>query len=83
MKALSAAGGLAFFDVQVDVGGMDEAELPLGLLPVKLAVTLHRRPAVWARVDDGDPIEDPSVADGVGLENLDREPLIGVSSAHL
>jgi hypothetical protein len=51
----------------------DEAELPLWVLAMKLAVALHRRPAIRARVDDRDPIEDPTIADAADREGLDHE----------
>jgi hypothetical protein len=62
---------------------MHEAELALRVLAAKLGVSFHRRPAIRARVDHGDPIEDASIVLGVCVERLDHEPLIGMCSAHL
>jgi hypothetical protein len=74
----------ALLDIELDVGCMDEAELALGVLPMQLAVALHCGASVDARrIDDGDPVEDPSVTNGARLERFDHEPLVRIYRAYL
>jgi hypothetical protein len=73
---------VSLFDIELEVRGVDEAELSVGVLAMKLTAALHGRPAVGAHVENGDPVEDPSAADGTGLECFDHEPLFGIRSAH-
>jgi hypothetical protein len=70
-------------DIELRVGRVDEAELPFGVLAMELSVALHRGASVEASIDDGDPIEDPSVANGARLERFDHEPLVRIDRAYL
>src|SRR4051794_9212384 len=70
-------------DVEFGIGRVYEAELPLRVCAVQLAVTFHRRRPVCAGFDDCDAIKDAALAGGVGLDRLDDQPLIRMRPAHV
>jgi hypothetical protein len=49
----------------------------------KLAVSLHRRTTIRARLDDTDAIEDPAIVRAVRFERFNDEPLVGMCRADL
>jgi hypothetical protein len=71
------------FDVELHVGRMNEAELSLGVQAMELAIALHRGASIGARIDDGNAVEDSSVANRTCLERLDHEPLVRLYLAYL
>jgi len=49
----------------------------------KLGIALHRRPAAVANIDHRDTIDDATIILGTRVQNLDHEPLIGMSVTHV
>jgi hypothetical protein len=67
-----------FFELELDLARVHEAELAMWMLAAYFAVSLHRRATVRAGLHDGNAIEDAMVAFAVRLECLEDEPLIGM-----
>ena len=65
-------------DVEFLAGGVDEVELPLGVLPVQLLVTPERRRSIRANLDYGHLVQFAAISFGVGFQRIYDEPLIGV-----
>jgi hypothetical protein len=60
-----------------------EAELAIRMRAAKLAVSLHCRSTVRARLNDANAIENAVVVRAVRLERFNDEPLVGMRCADL
>jgi hypothetical protein len=66
------------FDIELDLGRVDEVELALGVYDVEIAIPAVCRRAVGADFDDRDTIEHAPYSYRACLESLDHQPGLGV-----
>ena len=73
----------AFLNIELLAAGMNKIELPLGILPVEPAVTIHGALAVGAALKDREAVKlAVAVVRRVRFQRLDDQPLVRITGSY-